>query len=438
MRRLTEHVFVDEGEDGTDSSEMSSPEAQFQARKQRFDDAVALRKPDRVPVVPVISTYYHTRVAGISNKDAMRDYSRAFAAARDAVVSADFDAAFQCAPMSSKCWEILGLTQLKWPGGVLRDDEPFQFTGGETLKASEYDEFLEDPNRFTVTKIWPQISTLLLPMGQIPIPSLYEFSNPYALSFGLAALVSAPPVMDVLKSLTALGQEFSRFQSAAMGYAQEMASLGYPISVGAFAQTAFDWTGDFLRGMRGVLMDMHRNPAKLLETIERLIPSTIQQGVMSAEIAGTSTVFIPLHWCADGFMSPEQYDRFYWPGLKSLLLGLLDVGLTPVPFFEGECTTRLERLKELPRGKVAAHFDIVDRRKAKEAIGDTVCFWGNVPAALLATGTPQQVNDDVRDLIEIFGDNGGLIVDATVGIPDEAKPENVMAMVEAAREYGVY
>jgi uroporphyrinogen-III decarboxylase len=44
----------------------------------------------------------------------------------------------------------------------------------------------------------------------------------------------------------------------------------------------------------------------------------------------------------------------------------------------------------------------------------------------------------VKELIDIFGDNGGLIIDCSNGIPDEAKPENVQAMTEAVLEYGVY
>lgn len=48
------------------------------------------------------------------------------------------------------------------------------------------------------------------------------------------------------------------------------------------------------------------------------------------------------------------------------------------------------------------------------------------------------MKDDVKELIDIFGDNGGLIIDSTVGIPDEAKEENVQALTEAVHEYGAY
>ena len=69
-------------------------------------------------------------------------------------------------------------------------------------------------------------------------------------------------------------------------------------------------------------------------------------------------------------------------------------------------------------------------------MSDRQCFWGGISAALLSTGTTGQVKDDVKALIELFGPKGGLIVDGSVGIPDEARPENVQAMVEAVRTNG--
>jgi uroporphyrinogen-III decarboxylase len=56
----------------------------------------------------------------------------------------------------------------------------------------------------------------------------------------------------------------------------------------------------------------------------------------------------------------------------------------------------------------------------------------------MCTGTPQQVKDDVRELIEIFGNNGGLVIDSSMGIPDESRPENVQALTDAVHEYGIY
>ena len=58
---------------------------------------------------------------------------------------------------------------------------------------------------------------------------------------------------------------------------------------------------------------------------------------------------------------------------------------------------------------------------------------------LLVTGTPQQIKDYVKELIDIFGDIDGLIADGAVdGVLPESRAENVEAMTKAVFEYGVY
>jgi uroporphyrinogen-III decarboxylase len=193
---------------------------------------------------------------------------------------------------------------------------------------------------------------------------------------------------------------------------------------------------DFLRGLRGTMLDMYQAPDKLLAAIEVFTPWIIEQTVDLARATGNPRVFIALHRGAGSFMSNEQFARFYWPSLKTLLVALVDSGLTPMPFFEGDYTSRLEFLQELPPGKIIGHFDRVDRKRAKELIGDVMCFWGNVPASLLCAGTVDDVTRDVRELIDTFAGNGGLILDGTIGIPDEARPENVFALTEAVLDFG--
>ncbi|MFB0563535.1 MAG: uroporphyrinogen decarboxylase family protein [Candidatus Lokiarchaeia archaeon] len=138
-------------------------------------------------------------------------------------------------------------------------------------------------------------------------------------------------------------------------------------------------------------------------------------------------------------MSDEQFEKFYWPSLKQIFLELIKAELTPLPFFEGDYDPRLKYLEELPKGKIIGHFDRTDVFKAKEIIGDVMCIKGNVPASLLCTGTPRQVEEYCKKLIDIVGEGGGFIMDGAVnGIPDEAKPENVKAMTDFTKAYGVY
>ena len=92
-------------------------------------------------------------------------------------------------------------------------------------------------------------------------------------------------------------------------------------------------------------------------------------------------------------------------------------------------------ISDIPAGKAVYHFESVDLQKAKEILGGKVCVRGNVPISLLHTGAPEAVADYVRKEINIFGRDGGLIVDCSA-IFDEAKFENVKAMVDCTKQYG--
>jgi uroporphyrinogen-III decarboxylase len=119
------------------------------------------------------------------------------------------------------------------------------------------------------------------------------------------------------------------------------------------------------------------------------------------------------------------------------MMGLIEEGLVPMPLFEAEYNSRLEIIKDIPRGKAIYRFEEVRIEKAKEILGDTVCFRGNVPGSLLYAGTPEQVDAYVKKLIDVVGKGGGLIVDSGMWF-DEAKHENVKAMIEATKKYGGY
>ena len=136
-------------------------------------------------------------------------------------------------------------------------------------------------------------------------------------------------------------------------------------------------------------------------------------------------------------MSPEQFKTFYWPTLKRLILALIDEGLNPFVFWEGDCTSRLELIGDIPKGKAVYMFEATNIFKAKEILGDVVCIRGNVPISLLIAGTPDDVRAYCKKLIDIVGKKGGFIMDASTNL-DDAKPENLKAMIEFTKEYGRY
>jgi uroporphyrinogen-III decarboxylase len=75
--------------------------------------------------------------------------------------------------------------------------------------------------------------------------------------------------------------------------------------------------------------------------------------------------------------------------------------------------------------------------KAKKILGDTVCIRGGMPLSVLATGTTDEVRSYCKKLIDELGKDGGYIMDASTGL-DDARTDNVKAMFEVTKEYGVY
>jgi uroporphyrinogen-III decarboxylase len=82
-------------------------------------------------------------------------------------------------------------------------------------------------------------------------------------------------------------------------------------------------------------------------------------------------------------------------------------------------------------------FDRTDMAKAKEVVGGTTCIAGNIPVSKILSGTPQQIRDLCKQLIDVAGKNGGYIMTSGCSM-DEAKPETLHAMIDFTKEYGVY
>ena len=116
---------------------------------------------------------------------------------------------------------------------------------------------------------------------------------------------------------------------------------------------------------------------------------------------------------------------------------LIEKNFILCPFFEGDCTSRLQHIAELQNGKVLAQFDATDLFRAKEGLKDRICISGNVPLSLLQAGALDDVKSYCKRLIEVVGKGGGFILGPRAAL-GQAKPENVKAMIDSAREFGRY
>ncbi|MFC2039137.1 uroporphyrinogen decarboxylase family protein, partial [Chloroflexota bacterium] len=280
-----------------------------------------------------------------------------------------------------------------------------------------------------------------------PVTKLPAFRDMIG-GFGFTAILGAllrPEFRELAEKMNLASQAHDKLRQEGARFFEIMHNLGFPSQYGAglagggVGQAPFDTISDNLRGMRGAMIDMYRCPDKLLALCEKILEFQIARAVPAEPNSKgyRRRAGMPLHRGSDGFMSKEQFEKFYWPGLKKGILTNIELGYISAPFWEGIWDDRLEYLLELPKGKVVFHCEKTDIFKAKEILGDHMCIQGGVPPTILQTGSPQDVDEYCRKLIEVVGKGGGFILGPGSAI-DYAKPENIKAMVDSVNKYGWY
>ena len=406
----------------------AKPQQLYDERVKRVEDALRLEIPDRVPVVLSLG-YFPAKYAGITCEDAFYNPTKWKEASIKTVVDFHPDAYIGLGPDCGPALEALDFKQMAWPGHGTSPNHTHQFVEGEYMKDDEYDAFLNDPTGFIMRTYLPRTCGSLEALQRLPDLTILLFSP--------TMLLGMPGFDKAIEALQTARQELQKRNAETGPLGEELKQLGFPAFCQAATFTPFDVVSDRLRGMRGSMMDMFRHPEKYVETTEKLLPVMLGLAISMAKMSGNPRVFIPLHRGADGFMSLKQFEKFYWPTFKGLLMGLIDAGLFPCPFIEGDFTSRLEYLLEIPKGKMMGYFDCSDIFKVKEILGNHMCIMGNVPASLLQTGTPDDVKKHCKELIDVVGKGGGYIMAPRSAI-DEVKPENLKAMIDFTSEYGVY
>ena len=407
------------------------PSQLYDERLKRVMDAVALRKPDRVPLIPQLQAFpmYY---AGLPIKEAMYDY-RKVGPALDKFY-ADFQPDLGWGPglmYHAPAMEACGLKWLRWPGnGIEEENEMYQFVEGEFMKADEYEEFIHDPTHFIQSK-WIPRSFLKLD----GLKHLILRDSIWGGFFGTFAAFANEEVIASLEAAIETGKRLVDWFTYVGEYEEKIEKVfGIPMAVGANGFAPFDQLGDTLRGTINIMIDILERPEKVLAAVEKLIPIAIEAPVEACKANGRKFVWIWLHKGVDEFMSVEQYKIFYWPSLRELIVGLVDADLVPVVYCEGNYNTRLEILRDVPKGKVVYDFEGVDMFKAKDILGDVACIAGNVPNAMLAFGTPEEIDEYCKKLIQGPGKDGAYMLDAGALI-DNAPPENLRAMFDSVEKY---
>jgi hypothetical protein len=363
------------------------------ARLARIQQAVALEKPDRVPVVleyagfaaRVTRTRYSEFL--LSPEKSVETMIRAYRM----ISEAGEPDAVEYGRFSPYLLSYLWLSRVRVPGVDLAEDEPYQVVEAELMTRADYDRILEDG--------WPQFHLRHVEEKVLQgVPAeLRPFSQP-------------PPEVHA-----------------------EWARLGVPVLRSQAIAPPFE----FLCGGRSLdafALDLVEIPDKVEAVMDAIVPHLSGPMCQLARQEGYPAIWVGGWRSAPPLLSPRMWSRFVWPYFRRLVCEVVDQGLIPILHLDSSWDRELERFRELPRAKVIMALDgETDIFRAKRVLGDHLCLMGDVPPALLCFEAAERVFEYSRRLIREVGPEG-FILHSGCDIPENASLENVQAMVAAALE----
>ncbi len=402
-------------------------------RAERVKTCIELGTPDRVPFVPKVAAQYAIPY-GIPMYAVLKDLRNMIPGIKEFFTEVEVDLAWAPIQYPIDPMVELGACHINFPGADsnIPLNQGFQIHDGTYIYDDEFDELCFDPTNFLLTKLLPRKFKALKGLENL------NFQNPTEYNFLMD--ISAAALPDTLEAINSLiqGAKLSAKWAGQLGEcAKTIHDLGFPLGPNIAQTCPFDMFTDNYRGIVSVMYDLSERPEQLLEVLKVMERICVERVIKTAKAVNAQYVFIPLHNGVDEFMSPKMYEKFYWPGLKAMMVEIIENGMTPYVFCEGKYNNRLDIISDIPKGKVAYMFEEVDIKKAKRALEGVACVCGNLPAATLAFGKKEEVIDMTKRMIDDCAGGGGFMMDCSI-VLDNASRENMIAWYETTINYGKY
>ena len=193
-----------------------------------------------------------------------------------------------------------------------------------------------------------------------------------------------------------------------------------------------------LRGIEEFMMDIATGEEEAL--IDALLDFARRVGTRYAlaliECGGHSTSIGEAVAGPDVF-SPAHYRRYAQPQEKRMVDELKEHGVILHNHICGR--TDLITADFVATGAQVLEVDHkTEPYRIKEAARYKTCLLGGIDTGIMAFGTPGEVDAACKELIGIWKPDSGFILGPGCALNPQAPPENIHALVEAAKRYGMY
>ncbi len=206
----------------------------------------------------------------------------------------------------------------------------------------------------------------------------------------------------------------------------------------------------WMRGFENYYCDMVANTQFAEALLDTIMEVKMKYWAHALELLGPNVMMVSE---ADDLasqnrclVSPALYRKLIKPRHKKLFAFIKKRAQVPVKIFYHSCGAIAELIPDL----IESGIDILnpvqvsatgmDTKQLKKNFGKDLTFYGGGvdTQRVLPHGTPQEVRDEVKRRIDDLAPGGGFIFNTVHNIQADVPPENIVAMWEAMREFGIY
>jgi hypothetical protein len=370
---------------------------EYMTPQERMNTAINLEKPDRVPINPLIgmnlaATYYGLNTVEM-NKYPIKGLD---------IILKFFDEfggwdGFPTIPLVKSSYILAGF-KVKTPGQELPENYFVQYDEGEWMKVEDYKTIADIGwSKFVLSEYIYRITDWT--------PEDVDNSRKEFLELMLKA-----------------GKEW-------------VIKRKIGLRVGAFRLHPF-FALSLSRSMLKFTQDLYYRPELVEAALDTMTDEYIRRVKKQCKLSGGKVVFIPEERAEGAIYPLKIFERFWWPYTKRIVEDLNDEGIIPWFHLDHCWDLNIPYFKELPRASCIIDLDgLTDIFRAKEILKDHLCLMSDVSASLFSIGTPKQVEDYVKKLIDKLGVDGGHILGSGCEVPPNCRPENFKVFLKTGKTY---
>ncbi len=378
-------------------------------RQKLFNDVYTNKIPKRVPINVSLTMDVVSGYGNINRKDALWNPSLVEQPANELAEKIFTDVCiFGGNPRYPSQSQAMGSIN-----SVMSSTGLMQHPNVVGLYAEEYDKFIADP----YACIW-----------EVILPRLYkelDFNNdPARCLFAL------------YQGNMARNDDFAAIMAVNKNLIEKFGYYTAPMGSGSAEYACMDFITDNIRSFSEMSTDIRRRPDKVAAAAEAVYPLNYVVG-KPAIVHEEGACFYPLHMPT--FMREKDFAKLWWPTFFRQINDYASQGIHARAFCEDDWMRYIDYLQELPTD-TRLQFEYGDPKILKEKLGKKFVLTGLFPLAYLTQLSKDDCIDKTKEFIDIMAPGGKFIFgfDKNPLIYEDVNIENLIAVCETVRDYGVY